>query len=404
MSVEATSWALQQQALTDPGARAVLFGLANHANHEGRHAFPSVDLLCRYTGLGRRTVISKLKLLQEKGLIRRGNQKVAAAIIDRADRRPVVYDLALGVGIKSIDIGDEQSPDVPESRDAENAPRENEPGATDASRDGNGVQMTTPRGARAAPETSLTNPHTLSGADEGESIFERAARQTDDGQPVETVNRRQPMTLDWQPESAAWDRACFDRGLAADVDHRQALIDFREHYAAEPARTATPADWTRRFARWVYENLQRQPARHNASGGSHDCPTADRSRDDRTEREAVRQQLANPNDTSWADGWWPEDDTATGADAGAGQPGVHPAGGDFSEDLGERVPECGPAQPGPAGTGAGAGPVAGATDPANGRAGDEQFEASGEYLAADDPGAGLDAGAYPGGLRHADDW
>lgn len=104
MSVEAMSWALRQQAITDPAARSVLFGLANHANHEGRHAFPSVNLLCRYTGLAPRTVKTKLKLLVELKLILKGNQRVAAAIIDRADRRPTVYDLDLTKGLEPTPI------------------------------------------------------------------------------------------------------------------------------------------------------------------------------------------------------------------------------------------------------------------------------------------------------------
>ena len=81
--------------------------------------------------------------------------------------------------------------------------------------------------------------------------------------------RQQPMTLDWEPDAATWQRACWERGLAPDADVHQALLDFREHFAAQPGRTATPADWTRRFARWVHENLQRQPAKTATTGGDH---------------------------------------------------------------------------------------------------------------------------------------
>jgi len=255
--------------------------------------------------------------------------------------------------------------------------------------------------------TETTTEITPSLSEARESIFERAARQTDDGQPAASLNRKQPMTLDWQPDPATWQRACLERGLPADADHRLALLDFREHFAAQPARTATPADWTRRFARWVHENLQRQQAQPHATGGSHDRSSADRPRNDRAERAAVRQQLANPHDFSWADGLWGDDEPESGAQAGdpvTGGAGVHPAGGDLPEDVFECVPECGPAQAGAARTGGGAGAVAGNADPAGGRASNERAQAAGEYLAADDPGADLDAGADAGGFRYADDW
>ncbi|WP_162500809.1 DnaT-like ssDNA-binding domain-containing protein [Modicisalibacter coralii] len=267
MSVEATSWALQQQAVTDPGARAVLFGLANHANHEGRHAFPSVDLLCRYTGLGRRTVIAKLKLLQEQGLIRRGNQKVAAAIIDRADRRPVVYDLALGVGLEEVDLGDEQTPDMPESPGAGNAPRSDQRGAPNAPRDGNGVQMTTPRGAGAAPETSLTNHNSLSGAGD---VFARAAQQGDDGQPLTAGAHQFAMTLDWQPDPEHLAAACQRAGLPADTrpaPHQ--LAKFTAHHADNPSRRHGAMAWTSKLVDWIRNDARQQAAQsQQATGGA----------------------------------------------------------------------------------------------------------------------------------------
>lgn len=262
MSVEATSWALNQQAVTDPAARSVLFGLANHANHEGRHAFPSVNLICRYTGLSPRTVKAKLKLLLELGLIRRGNQGVAAAIIERSDRRPIVYDLDLSKGLQTEPIGDEE-------RDAANAPRSAKRGAGETPRKPNGVQMTTERGARAAPEPSLTVLDSLSDATEpgsaarAASVFEQAATAADDGDPAgadAAVPRKTAMTLDWQPEPESYRVACYQRGLVPDANVHDALIDFREHFTDQPHRINTHAAWTRRFVRWVAENAKRQQA------------------------------------------------------------------------------------------------------------------------------------------------
>ncbi|RTR01964.1 DnaT-like ssDNA-binding domain-containing protein [Halomonas nitroreducens] len=280
MSVEATTWALHQQAVTDPGARAVLFGLANHANHEGRHAFPSVDLLRRYTGLGRRTVIAKLKLLQDKGLIRKGNQRVAAAIIDRADRRPTVYDLALGMGLEELEpIGDEQAPDMPPEPGANSAPRGNDSRGAQAAPRGdsglqdsaNGVQMTTPRGAGAAPEPSGTNPHSLSGAGDAPSehpVFEQAAGHDDDGQPP-AGDHRFAMTLDWQPEPEAFAMACQRAGLPADTEYAPAqLAKFTAHHADAPGRRHGQAAWVAKFVDWIRNDARRAPpAAGSATGG-----------------------------------------------------------------------------------------------------------------------------------------
>ncbi|SDF72201.1 Helix-turn-helix domain-containing protein [Onishia taeanensis] len=281
MSVEATTWALHQQAVTDPGARAVLFGLANHANHEGRHAFPSVELLRRYTGLGRRTVIAKLKLLQEEGVIRKGNQRVAAAIIDRADRRPTVYDLALGMGLEGVaPIGDEQEPDMQTkpgaiiaprgngSRDADSAPREGS-GVQDSA---NGVQMTTPRGAGAAPEPSLTNPYSLSvegGEPSEHPIFEQAVGRGDDGQPLAS-DHRFAMTLDWQPEPEAFAMACQRAALATDTEYTPAqLAKFTAHHADSPGRCHGQAAWVAKFVDWIRNDNRRTKAASATTGDRH---------------------------------------------------------------------------------------------------------------------------------------
>lgn len=125
-----------------------------------------------------------------------------------------------------------------------------------------------PDGSFLTETTTEINP-SLSDASANEpNVFERAAQQTDSGQPVANTQRQQPMTLDWEPDLDVWQRACFDRGLPPDVDVRQPLIDFREHYAAHPGRIATPAHWTRRFARWVHENLKRQQAQVATTGGA----------------------------------------------------------------------------------------------------------------------------------------
>ena len=131
-------WALEQRLVQDAPARHVLLCLANYADKVGRGAFPSTNSLSDDTGLSVRTVKYKLDDLEAMGVIRRGNQALAAVYIDRHDRRPIVYDMV-------------------QERGAADAPRSERGADEDATRcssEQNGVQLTTDRGAGAAPNPS----------------------------------------------------------------------------------------------------------------------------------------------------------------------------------------------------------------------------------------------------------
>lgn len=99
MSWQATAWAIEQDQIEDTGQKFVLVCLANYAGEDGRDAFPSIATLCRHTCLSESTVRRKLQDLETAGLISRGNQKLAEAKIERADRRPIVYDLPIERGV-----------------------------------------------------------------------------------------------------------------------------------------------------------------------------------------------------------------------------------------------------------------------------------------------------------------
>jgi hypothetical protein len=146
MSIQCMVWALKQQEVTDASARHVLLCLANYAGEDGRAAFPSASTLSVDTGLSERTVRSKLDLLESSGAIKRGNQAIVAAYIERADKRPVCYDIVMTQTVKP---------------GAAVAPREDERGANGAATGCNpcshGVQSTHERGAAIAGNTSF-NP------------------------------------------------------------------------------------------------------------------------------------------------------------------------------------------------------------------------------------------------------
>ncbi|MCE0955835.1 helix-turn-helix domain-containing protein [Pseudomonas asiatica] len=149
MSIQSMVWALVQQEVKEPTSRHVLLCLANYAGPDGRGAFPSAHTLAVDTGLSERTVRYKLDALESAGLIRRGNQAIAAAHIDRHDRRPVVYDMVEKRGAAAAPRDEE---------DAERGANEDAPGCSSQQ---NGVQMTTERGAAAAPNPSYNRQLTV---------------------------------------------------------------------------------------------------------------------------------------------------------------------------------------------------------------------------------------------------
>ncbi|MFJ3121064.1 helix-turn-helix domain-containing protein [Pseudomonas protegens] len=156
MSVQAMSWALSQQLVTEPHARHVLLCLANYADQSGRAAFPSVSSLAQDTGLAPRTVQYRLRDLEGMGLIARGNQAIAAAYISQRDRVPVCYDLDL-------------------SRGAQCAPGAPQDG-TGCTPEQNGVHATTERGAQRAPNPPINHPLTILNQKEGADAPEKKAK------------------------------------------------------------------------------------------------------------------------------------------------------------------------------------------------------------------------------------
>lgn len=95
MSIKAVTWALKDAPVPDPLSHLVLIGLADHTDDDGRGAWPSVRKLAEYARCSERTVHARLRVLEDHGLIRRGDQELLGHL--PANRRPVVYDVTFGV-------------------------------------------------------------------------------------------------------------------------------------------------------------------------------------------------------------------------------------------------------------------------------------------------------------------
>ena len=98
MSNIALSWAFRCH-VGNASAKAVLVYLADRASDDGTAAFPKIETIVNVTELSERTVRSSLKLLQERGFIRRGDQRYARLGKGGRNRLPqycqVVWDLAV---------------------------------------------------------------------------------------------------------------------------------------------------------------------------------------------------------------------------------------------------------------------------------------------------------------------
>lgn len=97
MSLRATLWAYDDAPVTNPTHLLVLIALADEADDRGRNAFPAVKRIAARARVQVRSTQKALRALEAAGLIARGDQSVAARRIRRADRRPTVWDLRLGV-------------------------------------------------------------------------------------------------------------------------------------------------------------------------------------------------------------------------------------------------------------------------------------------------------------------
>ena len=98
MSNIALSWAFRCH-VGSASAKAVLVYLADRASDDGTAAFPKIETIVNVTELSERTVRSSLRTLQERGFIRRGDQRYARLGRGGRDRLPqycqVVWDLAV---------------------------------------------------------------------------------------------------------------------------------------------------------------------------------------------------------------------------------------------------------------------------------------------------------------------
>ena len=148
------------------GLKSVLMALANHARSDGTAAWPHVSTLADEVETSERTIQRRLPELVRLGFIRLGDQELVSHI--RADKRPVVYDLAMSDANREEWAADAERGDNVSPRDEDPHPQDGvsdchpadpERGDTPVTpQTSHGVTTTTPRGDNGAAHIGRTSP------------------------------------------------------------------------------------------------------------------------------------------------------------------------------------------------------------------------------------------------------
>ena len=94
MSMKALEWAMYDvpAEMVKGALLRILLLLADHADTQGKGAFPSQKRIVALTGYSRRTIQNGLHDLETAGLIRRGDQRITEHL---GKYRPIVWDLTM---------------------------------------------------------------------------------------------------------------------------------------------------------------------------------------------------------------------------------------------------------------------------------------------------------------------
>lgn len=302
MSIEAITYALNLN-VGDATRKLVLIGYANHAHKDGTCTWASVKTIAEYANCSNRTVQRHVKILLDEGYIREGDQRHVDHL--RADKRPIVYDIAMSEGQREewkarrgdnggpraaheangqVRRGDSESPrddtDVtstdgvtgshPVRDDTTVSPRQDPRGDTG---DAHGVTPVTPRGDKAvSPKPSKNHPYEPSSDDSLRSSSTRdAGANAEPGEQTELVHvepkdpvlkfktkRRLPEDFRVTKRMRAW---FVDQGFTG-FDAIAETEAFKDHHAA---RGTTMLDWERAWQEWM-RRAQQYATRDAARG------------------------------------------------------------------------------------------------------------------------------------------
>lgn len=218
MSMKALEWAMYDvpAEMAKGSLLRILLALADHADTEGRGAFPSQKRLCALTGYSRRTIQHGLHDLEASGLIVKGDQRLTEHY---GRHRPIVWNLSMEDfrGAKTAPLKKNES-------EAQHTTPQNSQEAQ------LGAQKTAVRGAIRGAASLRPNLYKEESYIEPRESNARARKQI-------------TIPADWKPSEEH--RALADRlGIDCDIEADK----FRDR-ALDSADTS--ADWDAKFRTWL---------------------------------------------------------------------------------------------------------------------------------------------------------
>ena len=248
MSMKALEWAMYDvpAEMVKGALLRILLLLADHADTQGRGAFPSQKRIVALTGYSRRTIQSGLHDLEKAGLIRRGDQRITEHL---GKYRPIVWDLAMK-----------------DFRGAKTTPLEQPPQEAQTTAPLNKLEGRNQGRKKTSQEAQTTAPlNKLEGRNQGRkktSLGAQSGAQYDCAQnlykeepyiePRESNARARkqiPIPADWKPteeHQALADRLGIDCDIEADK--------FRDRALDSGARSA---DWNAKYRNWLIKGKER---------------------------------------------------------------------------------------------------------------------------------------------------
>lgn len=218
MSMKALEWAMYDvpAEMAKGSLLRILLALADHADTEGRGAFPSQKRLCALTGYSRRTIQHGLHDLEASGLIVKGDQRLTEHY---GRHRPIVWNLSMEDfrGAKTAPLKKNES-------EAQHTTPQNSQEAQ------LGAQKTAVRGAIRGAVSLRPNLYKEESYIEPRESNARARKQI-------------PIPADWKPSEEH--QALADRlGIDCDIEAGK----FKDR-ALDTG--ATSADWDAKFRIWL---------------------------------------------------------------------------------------------------------------------------------------------------------
>ena len=219
MSMKALEWAMYQvpSEMVKGALLRILLLLADHADTQGRGAFPSQKRIVALTGYSRRTIQNGLHELEAAGLIRKGDQRITEHL---GKYRPVVWDLTMT-----------------DFRGAKNTPLEQSTQEAQHTAPLNKLEGRNQGRKKTALEAQPGAQH-----DCAQNLYKEEP-YIEPRESNARARKSKPISSDWKPSEEH--RALADRlGIAVDVEASKFIDRALDSGAGS-------ADWNAKFRNWL---------------------------------------------------------------------------------------------------------------------------------------------------------